>query len=54
MTRSPVVIGEEDALERAVALMDRNKIKRLVVTDGDRRVCGIVSRADVVKLFAVR
>ena len=54
MTRSPIVIGEEDTLEKAVALMDRNKIKRLVVTDGDRHVRGIVSRADLLKLFAAK
>jgi sulfide:quinone oxidoreductase len=54
MTRSPIVIGEDDTLEGAVALMDRNKIKRLVVTDGDRRVRGIVSRADLIKLFAAK
>jgi sulfide:quinone oxidoreductase len=54
MTRSPISIGEEDTLEKAVALMDRNKIKRLVVADDDRRVRGIVSRADLIKLFAAR
>jgi len=54
MTRSPVTIGEEDTLEKAVALMDRNKIKRLVVTDDQRHVRGIVSRADLIKLFAAK
>jgi sulfide:quinone oxidoreductase len=54
MTHAPVTIGEDDTLERAVSLMDRNKIKRLVVTDRERRVVGIVSRADLVKLFAMK
>jgi sulfide:quinone oxidoreductase len=54
MTGSPVTIGENDTLEKAVALMDRNKIKRLVVTDDDRHVRGIVSRADLIKLFAAK
>ncbi|MEP7183587.1 MAG: CBS domain-containing protein, partial [Betaproteobacteria bacterium] len=54
MTPSPIVIGEDDTLEHAVAMMDRNKIKRLVVTDAERRVHGIVSRADLVKLFAMK
>jgi sulfide:quinone oxidoreductase len=54
MTPSPIVIGEEETLDRAVAMMDRNKIKRLVVTDAERRIRGIVSRADLVKLFAMK
>jgi len=54
MTRAPITIGEDDTLERAVSLMDRNKVKRLVVTDRERKVRGIVSRADLVKLFAMK
>ena len=54
MTPTPIVIGEDETLERAVALMDRNKVKRLVVTDVERHVRGIVSRADLVKLFAMK
>lgn len=34
--------------------MDKNKIKRLVVTDGERRIRGILSRSDVVKLLAMK
>ena len=34
--------------------MDKNKVKRLVVTSDDHRVRGIVSRADLVKLFAAK
>jgi predicted transcriptional regulator len=34
--------------------MDRSKVKRLVVTGDDGRVHGIVSRADVVKIFAAK
>ncbi len=54
MTRDPITIRAEDTLEHAVQRMDRNKIKRLVVTDGERRVRGIVSRSDMVKLFAAK
>jgi CBS domain-containing protein len=54
MTKTPITIGEEDTLEDAVALMDRKKIKRLVVASGERGVAGIISRGDVVKLFAMK
>ena len=54
MTRSPITIGAVDTLEAAVRRMDKNKVKRLVVTDDDHHVRGVVSRADVVKLFAAK
>lgn len=54
MTPDPITIRAEDSLEHAVQRMDRNKVKRLVVTDGDRHVRGIVSRSDMVKLFAAK
>jgi len=54
MTKTPITIRAHDTLEVAVARMDKNKVKRLVVTGDDQRVHGIVSRADVVKLFAMK
>jgi sulfide:quinone oxidoreductase len=54
MTREPITIRGDDTLEHAVQRMDRNKVKRLVVTDSESRVHGIVSRADLVKLFAAK
>jgi sulfide:quinone oxidoreductase len=49
-----VTIDADATLSRAVELMDRNKIKRLVVTDGQSRVQGVVSRGDLMKLFAMK
>jgi len=54
MTRKPVTIAEDASLSRAVELMDSNKIKRLVVTDAQAKVIGIVSRGDLMKLFAMK
>ena len=54
MTKAPITIRAGDTLDIAVARMDRNKVKRLVVTDDDRHVHGIVSRADLIKLFAMK
>jgi sulfide:quinone oxidoreductase len=52
MTPNPITIGEEDTLHRAIRLMDNNRIKRLVVTDDEDHVKGIVSRPDLMKLFS--
>jgi sulfide:quinone oxidoreductase len=54
MTKSPITIRASDTLETAVGRMDKNKIKRLVVTGDDHRIHGIVSRADLVKIFAMK
>ncbi len=54
MTKAPITIRAHDTLEAAVARMDKNKVKRLVVTGDDQRVHGIVSRADLVKIFAMK
>jgi sulfide:quinone oxidoreductase len=54
MTQSPIAIRETDTLETAVRMMDRNKIKRLVVTGEDRKVRGVLGRSDLVKLFAMK
>jgi sulfide:quinone oxidoreductase len=54
MTRRPITIAATATLSQAVALMDRNKIKRLVVTDEHAKVQGIVSRGDLMKLFAMK
>jgi CBS-domain-containing membrane protein len=51
---APITIRAIDSLEAAVARRHRNKVKRLVVSGDDRRVQGIVSRADLVKLFAAK
>ena len=54
MTRDPVTIDGEDTLQKAVELMDRNQIKRLIVTDATNQVRGLVSRPDLMKLFVMR
>jgi sulfide:quinone oxidoreductase len=49
-----VRIGAEDILQRALELMNKNRIKRLVITDEDDRVQGVISRADLIKLYTMR
>jgi sulfide:quinone oxidoreductase len=54
MTKNPITIKQDDSVQTAIEMMDRNQVKRLVVTDENSHVNGIVSRADVIKLFAMK
>jgi sulfide:quinone oxidoreductase len=54
MTRKPVTVKEEDTLQRAIELMDNNHIKRLIIADTDNHAKGIVSRADLIRLFTMK
>ena len=53
MTRDPIHVGAEDSLQRALELMNGNGVKRLVITDDEDRVQGIISRADLIKLYTM-
>ncbi|MGA8615560.1 MAG: CBS domain-containing protein [Xanthobacteraceae bacterium] len=51
MTPDPVTVGEEDALETVVQLMERRRVKRLpVMRDG--RMVGIITRANLMHALA--
>ena len=54
MTPDPFTLKPGDTLQRAIEVMDRNKIKRILVTDDESRMQGIVSRADLPKLFLMK
>ncbi len=54
MTSDPYTLKPDDSLQRAIEIMDRNKIKRIVITDDDARVAGLISRADLPKLFLMK
>lgn len=51
MTRDPLTVGEDTALEEIVALMEKNHVKRLPVMRRDRLV-GIVTRANLLSAVA--
>jgi len=54
MTRDPITAKANDTLQHAIALMDTNRIKRLVITDDDGRVAGVLSRADLMRLYRMK
>jgi CBS domain-containing protein len=51
MTKSPLTITEDTALEEIVELMEKNNVKRLPVIRKDK-VVGIVSRANLLQAVA--
>jgi CBS domain-containing protein len=52
MTHPAVTIGSDEPVCRAAALMSVRKIRRLPVVDHGGRLVGILSRADVLSVFA--
>ena len=51
MTSPAATITPDETVESAARLMRKNKVKRLPVIDGDGRLTGIVSLADVLSVF---
>jgi CBS domain-containing protein len=51
MTSPALTVRPEATLTEAARLMHRNHVKRLPVVDGEERLLGIVSRADLLKAF---
>lgn len=51
MTSPVVTVGPDTSIARAARLMRERRVKRLPVVDKDGLVLGIVSRADLLKLF---
>jgi predicted transcriptional regulator len=50
MTAPAVTTGPDEPVARAARLMEDRKVKRLPVVDGERRLLGIVSRHDLVRM----
>ncbi|WP_432072750.1 CBS domain-containing protein [Streptomyces wuyuanensis] len=54
MTSPAVVARPEWSVVKAARVMDKNRIKRLPVTDDAGRVIGVLSRSDLIQLFLRR
>lgn len=51
MTSPAVTIGPDEDVVRAARVMDGRRVKRLVVTDADGVLAGVVSRRDILGVF---
>lgn len=49
MTSSPVTTTPDATIAEVAQAMDEKKIRRLPVIDADRKLLGIISRADILK-----
>ena len=52
MSEGPITVHPDDDARTAARRMLRMRVKRLPVVDGDGRLVGIVSRSDLLRLFA--
>ena len=52
MTPKPITITSNDPLSRAAELMIKHGISDLPVTDPKGKVCGIATKADIVRAIA--
>lgn len=52
MSAPPITIGPAASVARAAALLATRGIKRLPVVDADHKLIGIISRKDIVGVFA--
>ncbi len=52
MTKDPVTVDAALQIREAARRMKRHRIKRVPVVDDDGQLVGILSRADVMKIFA--
>ncbi len=53
MTEKPVTISPEDSISDAARLMHKNDFNRLPVVDGEGKLVGLITRGDVIGVFAV-
>lgn len=51
MVADPVSVSPDQTLHEVLDVMKKNKIKRVIVCDDQRRVQGIVTRSDLVRVF---
>lgn len=49
MSSPLAVIGADSSVEECCDIMERSKVRRLMVVDSDGELCGIISQADIAR-----
>lgn len=49
MSSPLAVIGADSTVEECCDIMERSKVRRLMVVDSDGELCGIISQADIAR-----
>ena len=52
MTKDVITVSDDDDIKEVAALMVEHNINRVPVLDSEEKLCGIISRADIVKFIA--
>jgi len=53
MTKKPIALKQNDTLKKALRVMSKHKISGCPVINSDKRIIGIVSQADIIRLIDV-
>ncbi len=51
MVTDVVTVRQEQTLHDVLEVLKKNRIKRVIVTDNDRHVMGMITRSDLVRHF---
>ena len=49
MSSPLAVIGADSSVEECCQVMERSKVRRLMVVDSDGELCGVISQADIAR-----
>lgn len=51
MVRNVLTVGPHDPLSAVLEVLKKNRVKRVIVCDEERRVVGMVTRSDLIRVF---
>ncbi len=51
MSTPPITAGPDDDIKDVATIVDERRIKRLPVVDGEGKLIGVISRADIIRIM---
>jgi CBS domain-containing protein len=49
MTSPAITVDEDASLEQCCSTLEGNQVRRVLVVDGEDRLCGVISQADIAQ-----